>query len=201
MSIVLNKYYSLRSQAFPLDYLEYLEKQILSSPYLSASQLSDSFTGTQGFSIVFKRSGMKQIKQKFPFFLQYLETALNASCNAFYFNPLIIEQGSCIEQHIDSSVSSYTKKTTIPFIVSVFYVTVPPDLRGGELILQQNEQQIEKIKPKTNTLLYFRGNLKHSVTKVESSHTRISLVCEQYKLPVTILDRIPEFKLETNATL
>ena len=201
MSIVLNKYYSLRSQAFSLDYLEYLEKQILSSPYLSASQLSDSFTGTQGFSIVFKRSGMKQVKQKFPFLLQYLETALNASCNAFYLNPLIIKQGNCIEQHIDSSVSSYTKKTTIPFIVSVFYVAVPSDLRGGELILQQNKQQIEQIKPKTNTLLYFRGNLKHSVSKVESSQARISLVCEQYNLSTTLLNRIPEFKIETNAAI
>ncbi len=197
MQIVLNKYYSLKPKAFSLDYLKDLEKQILSSPYLAASQLSDSFTGTQGFSVVFKRQGIERVKHHFPFLYQYLETALNFTCNAFYLNPLIIEKESLVEPHIDSTISCYTKVTTVPAIVSVLYVKVPPDLRGGELVLRKSEQQIDKIKPQVNTLLYFRGNLEHSVNQVESSQPRISLVCEQYNLEANLLKLVPEFRIET----
>ena len=45
-----------------------LAKNILDSPYLASSQLSESFNGTKGFSIVFKRSGISQVIQQFPFF-------------------------------------------------------------------------------------------------------------------------------------
>ena len=198
MQIVLNKYYSLKSKAFSLDYLKDLEKQIFSSPYLSASQLSDSFTGTQGFSVVFKRQGIDKVKHHFPFLYQYFKTALNSTCNAFYLNPLIIEKGTCVEPHIDCSISHYTKTNTVPAMVSVLYVKVPPDLRGGELVLQKSKQQIDKIKPQVNTLLYFRGNLEHSVNQVESSQPRISLVCEQYNLEANLLELVPEFRIETN---
>jgi len=197
MQIVLNKYYSLKSKAFPLDYLKDLEKQILSSPYLAASQLSDSFTGTRGFSVVFKRQGIERVKHHFPFLYRYLQTALNSTCNAFYLNPLIIEKGTRVESHVDCSICHYTKAKTVPAIVSVLYVKVPPDLRGGELVLRKSEQQIDKIKPQVNTLLYFRGNLEHSVSKVESSQPRISLVCEQYNLEANLLELVPEFRIET----
>ena len=197
MPIILNKYLSLKSQAFPLDYLKSLEKQILSCPYLGASQLSDSFAGTKGFSVVFKRSAIAQVKNHFPFLDQYLDTALNSNCNTFYLNPLIIEKGTFVEPHIDSSISSFTKTTTFPAIVSVLYVKVPPDLRGGEFILHSSEQQIDKIEPQVNTLLYFRGNLEHWVSKVESSQSRISLVCEQYNLAANLLESVPEFMIET----
>lgn len=200
MQIILNKHYSLRSQAFSPNYLKSLEKQILLCPYLSESQLSDSFAGTKGFSVVFKHSAVEQVKQHFPFLQQYLETTLNTNCNAFYLNSLLIDTGKCIESHIDSSISSYTEITVIPTIVSVLYVQVPSDLRGGELILENNKQQINIISPKTNTLLYFRGDLKHSVSKVKSLQSRISLVCEQYNLSANLLDQIPEFKIETSAT-
>lgn len=195
MPVIINKYYSLKSQAFSLNYLNYLENQILSCPYLAASQLSDSFAGTKGFSVVFKPSAIEQVKQNFPFLQQYLESALNANCNAFYLNPLIIEKGASVEPHVDSSISSYTKAFTTPAIVSVLYVKVPNDLIGGEFILQKSTEQIEKIKPQANNLLHFRGNLEHSVNKVESSQARISLVCEQYKLDTSLLLNIPEFKV------
>ncbi len=200
MSIILNQYYSLKSKAFSLDYLKSLEKEILSCPYLGESQLSESFAGTQGFSIVFKRSAITQVNNHFPFLEPYLETALNSKCNAFYLNPLLIGKGNLVESHIDSSISSFTKKTTVPAIVSVLYVKVPSDLIGGELLLQKNEQQIDKIKPQANSLLYFSGKLEHSVSKVESSGLRISLVCEQYNLGENLLSLIPEFKVQTKAS-
>ena len=201
MQIILNKYYSLKSNAFSIDYLKSLEKQILSCPYLAASQLSDSFAGTKGFSVVFKRSGIEQVEHRFSFLQQYLKTALNATCNVFYLNPLIIESGTGVEPHIDCSISSYIKKHTTPTIVSILYIKVPNDLKGGELQLQKNNLQLEKIKPQANTLLYFRGDLRHSVRQVKSLETRISLVCEQYNLEDNLLERLPEFKIETKKLL
>ncbi|NWF60351.1 MAG: 2OG-Fe(II) oxygenase [Fischerella sp.] len=199
MAIIPNSYYWLRSKTFLLDYLDSLRMQILSSPYLAASQLSESFAGTKGFSIVFKNSSISEVERHFPFFQPYLRVALMSACNAFYLNPLVIEGGSCVEPHVDCSLSEPGKFMAIPTIVSVLYVQVPPDLQGGELVLQERDRKVGKIQPQTNTLLYFRGNLTHSVNEVKSSQARISLVCEQYNLSKTRLQQIPEFEIQSRA--
>jgi Rps23 Pro-64 3,4-dihydroxylase Tpa1-like proline 4-hydroxylase len=198
MAIFLNQYYWLSAKIFPLNYLDSLGMQILSSPYLAASQLSESFAGTKGFSVVFKRSGIGEVERHFPFFQSYLRVALMSDCNAFYLNPLVLEGGTCVKPHVDSSLSD-GKLIVIPAIVSVLYVQVPPDLQGGELLLQERDRQVGQIQPQTNTLVYFRGNLKHSVNEVKSSHPRISLVCEQYNLSETLLEQIPEFEIQSQA--
>jgi len=199
MQITLNKYYSLKSNAFTLDYLNELRMQLLSCPYLAGSQLSDSFAGTKGFSVIFKRSGIGEVERHFPFFQPYLRIALKSECNAFYLNPLLLEGGARVEPHVDCSISSYARATTIPTIVSVLYVQVPPDLQGGELVIQHRENKVGQIQPQANTLLYFRGDLTHLVNEVKSSQARISLVCEQYNLSETRLQQIPEFEIESGA--
>lgn len=199
MTIFLNQYYWLSSKIFPLDYLDCLQMQILSSPYFAASQLSESFAETKGFSIVFKRSGIGEVERHFPFFQSYLSVALMPTCNAFYLNPLVLEGGTYVKPHVDCSLSEDGKFTAIPTIVSVLYVQVPPDLQGGELVLQKRGHKVGQIQPQTNTLLYFRGNLTHSVNEVKTSQTRISLVCEQYNLSETRLEQIPEFEIQSRA--
>lgn len=82
--------------------------------------------------------------------------------------------------------------------MSVLYVQVPPDLQGGELVFQR-EHKVDQIQPQANTLVYFRGNLMHSVNKVNSSQARISLVCEQYNLSETRLQQIPEFEIQSRS--
>ncbi|NMG07794.1 2OG-Fe(II) oxygenase [Brasilonema sp. UFV-L1] len=199
MQITTNKYYQLRSQTFPRDYLNTLRSQILFSPYLAASQLSDSFAETKGFSVVFKRSSISEVERHFPFFQPYLKVVLEPTCNAFYLNPLVLEGGARVEPHIDCSLSAYGKFIAIPNVVSVLYVQIPPDLQGGELVLQNREHQVAQIQPQTNTLLYFRGNLRHLVNEVKSSQARISLVCEQYNLSESRLQQIPEFEIQYKA--
>jgi len=198
MKITHNQSYSLREKAFDLDYLQILEKEILSSPYLGSSQLSDSFMGTKGFSVAFKTEGIEQVKQNFPFLQSYLQTALKPTCNAFYLNPLIIQRGGEVEAHVDCSLSKYVEVQTIPNFVSVLYVKVPADLEGGELVLKRSKFTIGTIQPQENTLLYFQGDLTHSVNQVKSSQLRISLVCEQYTLVETQLKQIPILKIESN---
>lgn len=199
MEVSQNKYYSLRSKTFAPSYLNSLEKAILSSPYLAESQLSNHFAGTKGFSLVFQRSGIDIVAQHFPYLQDYLKTALMPQCNVFYLNPLIVQESGCIKPHIDWSVSEYFLGIVIPKTVSVLYVRVPSDMEGGELLLTKDGNQIGEIKPQENTLLYFQGNLTHSVNQVKTSQARISLVCEQYILDLTQLKQIPEFKIESKA--
>ncbi|WP_019503697.1 2OG-Fe(II) oxygenase [Pleurocapsa sp. PCC 7319] len=199
MEITQNKYYSLRSKAFNPNYLKSLEQEILASPYLAESKLSEHFAETQGFSIVFQRSGIEMVAKQFPFLQPYLQTALMPQCNVFYLNPLIVQSRAYVQPHVDCSIAQYCHQTVIPKMVSVLYVRVPSDMEGGELILTRKGNQVGKIQPQENTLLYFHGSLTHSVNQVRTSQSRISLVCEQYVGDLTQYQQIPQFQIESKA--
>ncbi len=171
----------------------------MACPYFSVNNLNRDFVGTKGFSVVFRRSGVSEVERQFPFFKPYLDRALHASCNAFYLNPLLLQAGSRVDPHIDRSLRSYCKTVEPPAWVSVLYVQVPSDLRGGELVLRRHKQQVGQIKPTVNTLVYFQGDLTHAVNAVQATGTRLSLVCEQYSLSDAELDDIPEFTVESRA--
>lgn len=193
-------YYHQHQNVFPQNYLNELQGQILACPYFTTNNLNRDFVGTKGFSIVFRRSHLEIVEQRFPYFKQYLKVALQPECNAFYLNPLLLKSGSRVDPHIDRSLRSYCKTIEPPNIVSVLYIAVPPDLEGGELILREHKRSIGKIPPQPNTLLIFQGNLTHSVNPVTTSSIRLSLVCEQYNLEETQLREIPEFQIESRAT-
>lgn len=192
-------YYRQQSNAFPLPYLNDLRGEILACPYFTVNNLNRDFVGTKGFSIAFQRSHLETVAQKFPFFRHYLDRALGSRCNAFYLNPLWLKTGSRVDPHIDRSLRSYCKAIEPPDVVSVLYVQVPPNLQGGELVLRHGKQQVGQIKPRVNTLVHFQGDLTHSVNAVETSGTRLSLVCEQYSLSETELREIPGFAIESRA--
>ncbi len=193
-------YYSQHPNFFPLTYLHDLRGEILASSYLTVNNLNRDFLGTKGFSVVFKRTEITQVEKKFPFFKPYIQQVLKHNCNAFYLNPLLLKEGYRVDPHIDRSLRSYCKTVTPPLIVSVLYVDVPSNLEGGELILQNYRQrQVGQIKPKINTLVYFQGDLTHSVNIVKSRGTRLSLVCEQYDLDENELQQIPAFTIESRS--
>jgi predicted 2-oxoglutarate/Fe(II)-dependent dioxygenase YbiX len=190
------KVYSRRDNLFSPKYLDELRSQIIFSPYLSNSQLSESFADTKGFSIIFKRSSIERVEKHFSYFSSYFKEALKSSCNAFYLNTLILESGNSVAEHLDCSISSYNMIYTNPLLVSVFYVDIPNDLQGGELVIKVKEEELQ-IKPQINTLVFFLGNLSHKVNQVKSSQSRISLVCEQYNLNAERLQKIPEFEIKS----
>lgn len=193
----LLSYYRTSHPAFPPDYLSNLQGQILTCPYLATNNLNRDFIGTKGFSVVFQRSSLGEVERRFPFLKPYLSVALQPTCNAFYLNPLLLQDGSRVDPHIDRSLRSYCKTIEFPAIVSVLYVQVPPALQGGELVLRYRKRQVAQIRPQFNKLLYFQGDLTHSVNQVKSLGVRLSLVCEQYSLSETQLQEIPEFTLES----
>lgn len=191
-------YYHTSHHAFAPGYLSELQGQILACQYFAVNNLNRDFVGTKGFSVVFQRSGIAEVERRFPFFKPYLSVALQPTCNAFYLNPLLLKTGSRVDPHIDRSLRSYCKTIEPPAIVSVLYVQVPLTLIGGELVLHCHKRQVGCIQPQFNTLLYFQGDLTHSVNKVTSPvSNRLSLVCEQYSLSETELQEIPEFTIES----
>lgn len=192
-------YYQKHPNAFSLNYLNDLRGEILACPYFAVNNLNRDFVGTKGFSVVFHRSEIAEVERKFPFFKPYLDRALEPSCNAFYLNPLLLQEGSRVDPHIDRSLRSYCKTIEPPMVVSVLYVQVPENLQGGELVLRNHKQQVGQIKPQVNTLVYFQGDLTHSVNAVKTPGTRLSLVCEQYSLSEKELRDIPEFTVESRA--
>lgn len=193
------KYYQQHPNAFPIPYLNDLRGEILACSYLATNNLNRDFIGTKGFSVVFQRSEIGEVERRFPFFKPYLEKALQPSCNAFYLNPLLLKEGSRVDPHIDRSLRSYCKTVEPPMMVSVLYVQVPQNLQGGELVLRRNKQQVGQIKPEVNKIVYFQGDLTHSVNAVQTAGTRLSLVCEQYSLSETELQDIPGFTIESRA--
>ncbi len=190
-------YYSKYPNTFSATYLSELQGQILACPYFAVNNLNRDFVNTKGFSVVFQRSHLAAVEQQFPYFKAYLDRALLPECNAFYLNPLLLKTGSKVDPHIDRSLRSYCKTINQPLFVSVLYVEVPSDLIGGELILRSPKRQVGKIAPQSNTLLFFQGDLTHSVNAVSSSGMRLSLVCEQYSLEDDQLEEIPPFEIES----
>ncbi|MBD2311615.1 2OG-Fe(II) oxygenase [Desertifilum sp. FACHB-1129] len=193
-------YYSQHPNTFSPAYLNDLRGEILACSYLATNNLNRDFVGTKGFSVVFQRSELPQVIQRFPFFKPYLDRALLPSCNAFYLNPLLLQAGSRVDPHIDRSLRSYCKTIEPPLMVSVLYVQVPHNLQGGELVLRRQKQQVGQVKPQANTLVYFQGDLTHSVNAVKTPGTRLSLVCEQYSLSNEELQEIPPFTIESRAS-
>jgi 2OG-Fe(II) oxygenase superfamily len=192
-------YYRQSPQAFSASYLSKLQRRILGCPYFAVNNLNRDFVNTKGFSVVFRRSHLTTVTNQFPYFGRYLEQALLPDCNAFYLNPLLLKAGSRVDPHIDRSLRSYCKTIEPPAMVSVLYVSVPEDLEGGDLVLRSRQRQVGQIRPQANLLLFFQGDLTHSVTAVVKGGDRLSLVCEQYSLEDHELEDIPEFKLETRA--
>ena len=191
--------YTLLPRAFPPAYVASLRRQVLQSRYFTANNLNRDFVGTRGFSVVFRREARGRVDREFPCFVPYLDRALREDCNAFYLNPLMLVAGSRVDPHIDRSLRSYCAELDPPVAVSVLYVEVPPSMRGGDLVLRRGKKHLGRITPAENTLVTFDGDLTHSVDRMDTDGSRMSLVCEQYRLTPAELEKVPEFTIESRA--
>ena len=126
-----NEMYGYRDDAFSAIELDCLARAVLATQHLGTHQLSAAFGASRGYSIAFRRDGLSSVLEELPNLAPYLREALRPSCNAFYLNPLVIEDGSAVAQHIDCSLSTYAKTLLHPRLVSVLYLQVP-SLANGE---------------------------------------------------------------------
>lgn len=161
---------------------------ILDSPYMSTNNLNERFKGTYGFSVVFRREGLSEVRERFPAFAPFLDRVLVDGCNAFFLNPLLVADGGAVAPHVDLSLQTYVPDVTPPYCVSVWYVAVPPGLTGGALRLYRELRQVAELPPQEGRLLSFKGDLRHDVAPVTGGapgiyDARLSLVVEQYRVP------------------
>lgn len=186
-------------QAFPPAYLRSLKRQVQGSPYFTTHTLNRDFVRTKGFSVVFRGEARGEVERAFPFFEPYLARALRPDANAFYLNPLWLEEGSRVDPHVDRSLRSYCKNVLPPMCVSVLYVDVPAGMKGGTLVLARGKKHLARVRPEAGTLVVFDGDLTHSIERMDSPGTRLSLVCEQYGLDEDELRQLPAFAIESRA--
>lgn len=189
------------ADVLPQEELERLRQAILESPYLSDTTLNERFSGTRGFTVVFRRDGIEEVLKHFPEFGAYLFRVVDRSCNAFYLNPLIIRKGARVAPHRDQSLRSWVRplEPGFPRKVSVLYVQKPEELQGGSLILHRRGP-VTTFEPRPNLLVEFLGFLRHEVTEVQGQDdlpSRVSLVCEQYRVPPRILEAVPSFAVKS----
>lgn len=200
---IANKYLEI-NDAFSNDYVLTLKNSILDSGYLAKNHLNYNFSNTLGFSIIFKKEFTNKVIEKFPYMETFLNKIIEEPYNAFYLNPLVLPLNGKVDKHIDHSLRSYYLQIPFPERVVVFYVDIP-EMSGGNLIIYNKDKFLAKIRPATNKLLLFKGDLKHEITTIseignhEQPQVRISLVCEQYNLDRYSLSKIPDFLIRSDA--
>lgn len=160
--------------------------------------LSGAFDGTRGFQRVFRRPGLWELTHEFPFLQSFIDLALDRSCNAFYFNALVVGSGQSVARHVDCSLKPWLGQLLSPRQVTVLYLQVPNDLVGGELQLFDGARCLASVRPRTGTLLRFAGALAHEVCAVAADQPRISLVLEQYRVDTRALNRIPAYSSDAD---
>lgn len=181
-----------------------LRSAILGSSLLGESNLSGQFSGTYGFSLTFRREALPDVTRRFPAFAPFLAKTLLPECNAFLLNPLLVGRGRGVAAHIDRSLEFYGPSIGCPVAVSVLYVQVPKELRGGALRLYHRGGRVAELVPQERALVMFRGDLLHEVEAITSGvealeDSRISLVVEQYRAPESELSAVPRYELRTRS--
>lgn len=187
--------------------LEALREQVLQSPYLGASDLDHGFEQTSGFSVLFHRSQTERFLKLLPAARPFLERVIDRKAQVLFVNPLVIHEGHGVGAHADKTLLSFVPrehKVPYPHQVSVLYLALPPNLRGGQLVFHRNAFVRAQFQPQVNTVVHFPGWLYHEVKPWSQTgwdgtggRPRVSLVCEQYRLSRQLEALVPEFHLET----
>jgi hypothetical protein len=191
--------YAARRGVFAEEYLDAVAGKVRACPYFTVNNLNRDFVATRGFSVVFRAEQRARVVEEFPWLAAYLAAALREDCNAFYLNPLELEDGSRVDPHVDRSLRGYCVDVTTPVGVSVLYVDVPAGMRGGELVLARGKRTLATVRPERGLLVAFDGDLTHSVERMHGAGKRLSLVCEQYALDERELGAVPDYRIETRA--
>jgi hypothetical protein len=198
--------YRVRRNVLEASELERLNQAVLNSPYLAETDLDHGFEQTYGFSMLFQRSQRERFYAVLPPAQPFFESIMDPKAQVFFVNPLIIHEGHGVAPHADKTLLSFLpreQKTPFPYRVSVLYLSLPPQLVGGELIFHRNALVKARFVPRVNWLIEFPGWLYHEVKPwkqvgwTSASAPRVSLVCEQYRLPPALLEWVPEFHLES----
>lgn len=181
--------------------LDALRDAVLESPYLAATDLNEGFEGTSGFTLLFHVEERARAERLMPALKPFFARALQPAANVFFLNPLVIHAGGKgVAPHADKTLLSYLEvDPPFPFLVSVLYLSLPPEKKGGHLVFHRSYGKLRR-QPRENMLIEFPGWMMHEVTALTSpqgSPPRVSLVLEQYTVSEGMKAEIPRWSLET----
>ena len=126
--------------------------------------LDDDYNGKRCFAVTYK-------KEDLPDFLKFVVTG---NYNIYNFVGFYTFKGF----HKDFMI--FLPET------EVYYVDICPDMKGGEIIVDNVE-----FKPKTNSSITLPKKTKHSVNAIlEQTKYRTTLVCEKYFILKKYLDKL-----------
>ena len=181
---------------------------------IGPNPLGGTFKATQGIGWTLTTPGFGIIQQRLPTIAVLLEamglphgpTPLRSfwqklrgyKCNAFYLNVLVIPPGKAIAPHIDATLRDKAHNhNLLPTCVSVLWLELPGEFDGGQLRLYDQARPITAVAPKVGKIVHFQGHLRHEVTPMKLAHKlqpgparRISLVCERYRLPEALVQKL-----------
>lgn len=209
------------SDDFLSEYQQNYLRDNLSQLELEENPLSDIFYQTRGKMIKFNIEEMTDIlaKNNMEFISSFIDSLRIPEATDFVFNILEINPMKISEReksspkmsvgyHMDNTCELNRNrdwKQLLPCSVFVYYFDCPKNMKNGKLILRDfcTKKIIQKIVPKKNRLVEFKGDLYHGIETMynldENDDTkRISLVLEQYVVPEDFIDysmyneRIPE---------
>ena len=204
-------------------------RQLLSdfeeSLLIGTSPLTGTFQSTRGVAWTLTHEGILELLHQSPWLQPGLE-ALNIGhnhhnftpwynrwtqrpFNAFYLNLLQVAPGPGVGAHIDTTLREATGlEDLFPEQVSVLWLDIPSELEGGNLSLFNNDRVLACLAPSNGKVIHFGGRLNHQITSislrpqspVEPAPLRTSLVCEQYRLPASALQKLPPLSRHSRGT-
>jgi hypothetical protein len=185
-----------------------MKECLVGHPRISNNSLNpEGFNGTRGFVIQFANDvGVDMFRNEKGFncdnfnpLLPFFEKSRDPEANAFVMNVLVCDKPTnpsdvVVGSHVDDTLAhSAPGITFLAHAVSVLYISVPPDMKGGALELLGSEPtqdaleddfQGDQVEPVENRMAQFRGDSYHQVRgySTDSDVLRISLVLEQYRV-------------------
>jgi hypothetical protein len=190
------------------DVFSEMKECLVGHPRISKNSLNpDGFNGTRGFVIQFANdAGVKMFRDEKGFdcnnfnpLVPFFDKSRDPEANAFVINVLVCDKPSSpsdvvVGSHVDDTLAhSAPGITFLAHAVSVLYISVPPDMSGGELELLgpapsedvvPEDFEIQHVAPVENRMAQFRGDSYHQVRgySTDTDVLRISLVLEQYRV-------------------
>ncbi|KAA8497502.1 hypothetical protein FVE85_5087 [Porphyridium purpureum] len=180
---------------------------LIDHPHIQRNHLNpDGFKYTRGFVIKFSDLGIPKFRAETLFncgsfnpLLPFFDKARDIRANGFVMNVLVADKPNnaselVVGRHVDNTLKHSRPNTDfLAHTVTVLYLSVPPDMEGGELEVLGTREQYEegggtvksRITPVQNKGARFRGDAYHQVRgyTTETDQRRVSLVLEQYRVP------------------
>jgi hypothetical protein len=196
-----------------------MKECLVGHPRTSKNALNpDGFNGTRGFVIQFANdAGVSMFRNEKGFdctnfnpLVPFFDKSRDSEANAFVINVLVCDKPSSpsdvvVRSHVDDTLAHSSPGITfLAHAVSVLYISVPPDMNGGELELlgsAPSEEvvpenfEIQHVEPVENRMAQFRGDSYHQVRgySTDTDALRISLVLEQYRVAPAYQNGIDQY--------